>query len=128
MARFAVGMMMLLFPLFSFGAGLVPCGGPNEPPCNNICYVAELIDNVADWLVAISGVLVVLIIIFGGLILVVSGGNAGAKGSAKRFISTGLIGYAILLGAWVIVDTLLKFLIPGSSYGVNNPLMCGLVS
>ena len=86
--------------------------------------MGQLIDNVADWFVAVGGILVVLIIIGGGLMLVVSAGNVSAKMGARKIITTAVIGYAILLGAWMIVDTFLKFLIPGSSYGVANPLIC----
>jgi len=115
-------------PLISSAASIVPCNpkivnGVMVDNCG-ICEAGKLLLNVSDWLVMVSGILVVLIIIGGGLILVVSTGNVSAKGSARKLISTALIGYAILLGAWILVDTFMKFLIPGSSYGLNHPLIC----
>ncbi len=121
-------LVLFLFPLLTKAAGLVPC----EPSVLNgkivnecgFCQVGSLIKNVADWIGVVSGFIVVLVIIYAGLRMVYSIGNVSAKTDARRLISTAVIGYVIILGSWMLVDTFVKFLIPGSSYGINNPLIC----
>lgn len=41
--------IFFFFPFLTLGAGLVPCEGRNEPPCE-ICYFFVLIKNVIDFL------------------------------------------------------------------------------
>ncbi len=121
----AVIFTTFFMPLTSFAAGLVPCGGRGESPCDaNICYAGALIDNVGDWFVGIAGIVVIFLIIRGGLQLVLSMGSMTAKADAKRGISTAVIGYIILLMAWMLVDTLLKFFTIDPEWGVWNPFNC----
>ena len=120
--------VLFLFPALTKAAGLVSCepkvvAGKIVNECG-FCQAGVLIKNVTDWLGMVSGFVVVLIIIYAGLKMVYSVGNVSAKTDARRLISTAVIGYMIVLGAWILVDTLLKFAIPGSSYGINNPLFC----
>lgn len=82
---------------------LVPCGGPGQDPCE-FCHTVLLVQNVADWLVNISGILVTIIVIVMGVRLASSGGNVDAKSQARRFIATAVIGYMILLSAWFVID------------------------
>ena len=128
MKQLYILVVLFLFPSLTRSAGLVSCepqvlNGKIVDECG-FCQVGELIKNVADWIGMVSGFVVVLIIIYAGLKMVYSVGNVSAKTDARRLISTAVIGYMIVLGAWILVDTLLKFAIPGSSYGINNPLLC----
>ena len=116
-------------PVLAGAQGVVPCnpkmeGGIIVNDCG-FCQVGQLIKNGSDWVVKIAGILVVILIVYAGLRMIIAVGATSAKTDARRFITKVLIGYAILLGAWMLVDTFIKFLIPGSSYGVANPLMCG---
>lgn len=128
MKRLYILVVLFLFPSLTNSAGLISCepkvvAGKIVDECG-LCQVGELIKNVADWIGTVSGYIVVLIIIYAGLRMVYSVGNVSAKTDARRLISTAVIGYVIVLGAWMLVDTLLKFAIPGSSYGIGNPLLC----
>jgi Type IV secretion system pilin len=121
--------VLLSLPTLAGAQGVVPCNpkvvdGVLVDTCG-FCQVGQLIKNGSEWVVKICGILVVILIIYAGLRMVLAVGATSAKTDARRFITKVLIGYAILLGAWVLVDTFIKFLIPGSSYGVANPLMCG---
>ncbi len=125
MRSVAIFLLTLCVPLTTFGAGLVPCGGPGETACDkNICYVGVLIDNVSDWFVGLAGILIIFLIIRGGLQLVLSMGSVSAKADAKRGIATAIVGYILVLAAWMIVDTFLKFFTVDPEWGVWNPFDC----
>lgn len=118
----------LTFPTLVFGAGIVPCNpkivnGKLVDECS-FCEIGELIKNTSDWFVIVAGIFVTLVIIVAGLWMGMSVGNSSAKGWAKKTISTAIIGYIILLASWMLVDTLIKFIIPGSSFGAWNALFC----
>jgi hypothetical protein len=110
-----IGVVLSLTPATTNAAGLVPCGGPGEPPCQ-ACHVGELIINIFDWLGVVLGILVVIFIIVTGLYLVTSAGNMGAKAQAKQLISKVLVGYIVFLGGWMLVDLGLKILLRDETY------------
>ena len=125
MKKFWLPVVAYLLPLVTVAAGLVPCGGVNEPRCDSdICYLLKLLDNISDWFVGIAGILVVILIIVGGLKMVLSMGSVTAKTDARRFIVTALIGYAMILIAWMVVDTFLKFFTVNPAWGVWNTFSC----
>lgn len=120
--------LVWILPTVVGAQGLVPCNpklgadGKLADQCG-FCEVGKLILNLSDWVVYISGIIVVLLIIGGGLRLAMSQ-DVGAKATLRRLLTAALFGYMMVLGAWMIVDLFIKFLIPGSSYGVGNPLIC----
>ena len=125
MRQIAIFFTTLLMPLTSFGAGLVPCGGRGETPCDaNICYAGALIDNVGDWFVGIAGIFIIFLIIRGGLQIGLSMGSVTAKADAKRGIGVAVFGYILILAAWMVVDTFLKFFTVDPEWGVWNPFNC----
>ena len=118
-------LVVVALPDIALAAGLVPCGGPGEPQCES-CHVAILMVTVTEWLVAIMGIVAVLLIIYAGLRMVVSVGDVSAKQDAKTRISNVLVGYAILLAGWMLVDTVVKFMVTDQVYGVWNEIQCGV--
>ncbi len=116
--------VLFMLPTLASAAGLVPCGGAGEPVCENVCYLVLLIKNVANWLAIVFGIVAAIIIVVAGLKLVLSAGDASAKTSARRLISTALVGYMLILGGWFIVGTFLNFLVPGTSYLAWSTLEC----
>jgi soluble lytic murein transglycosylase-like protein len=107
----------------ALAAGLVPCGGPSEEPCQT-CHVVGLVTNIFNWLGSVLGILVVIFIIVSGVYLAMSGSNASAMGQTKHLIAKVLVGYIIFLGAWIVVDTGLKMLVDDATYGVWNAIQC----
>lgn len=124
MTKALLASILLLLPIFAWAAGLVPCGGAGEPACDDVCYLVLLIKNVANWLAIVFGLVAVITIVVAGLRLVLSVGDVSAKTSARRLISTALVGYALILGGWFIVGTFLNFLVPGTSYLAWSTLQC----
>jgi hypothetical protein len=116
-AFFAVIATLFAFP-DTASAQLVPC----ENDCNT-CDIITLLDNVFDWLVAILTIFFALIVVVSGLQMVTSVGNVSAKASAKKRVMNALVGLVLVLGAWVLVDLVLKTLLDGS-FGPWNSVQC----
>jgi len=104
--------------------GIIPCGrisdNPATPwdetaPCK-LCHVVPLASNVVDLLLKLAGVVALLMLAIGGLVYIVSSGNASALSSAKNAISKSLFGFVFVFIAWVIVNTLMII------FGFNDPL------
>jgi len=115
--------IFLLLPMIAFAAGLVPCGGVDEPMCQS-CHVLELINIVVNWLIAILTTVTALLIAYAGLRLVVSVGDVSAMTQAKTLISNCLIGFSIVLAGWLLIDLVLKSLVNDQVYGVWNVIQC----
>lgn len=125
----ALVVMVCIFivPVSVGAAGLVPaCGGAGEPPCQ-ACHVVVLVNNVVGWLVMILGVIAAILIVVAGARLVTSAGNSSAKEEAKSSMTNLLIGYLIVLAAWLVLDYGLRALLlqDGTySFGVWNQISC----
>ena len=115
--------VLMATPMLIMAAGLVPCGGPGEDPCQT-CHVVQLISLVVQYLVMILGVVVAILIMVSGIRLAVSVGDAGAKTKAKSMISSLLIGYVIVLAGWLLIDLGLRALLDSATYGVWNVIQC----
>ncbi len=108
-------------PMITYGA-LVPCDGVD---CST-CHIVTTVNGVVKWLVQIMVVLAGLILAWAGFTMVTSGGSSEKISHAKEMMVNALIGFIILLSAWLVVDTILKALVgetlPG--YGPWNEIQC----
>ncbi len=86
---------------------LIVCSGPD---CN-FAKVIELIRVVINDLTYLATLLTVIGCIYVGFKLVTSQGNAGALKDAKSRGTTLLLGYVIILAAWIIVHTITSTLL-----------------
>lgn len=126
MVKLAVLFLLLWMPLVSFaqtGDGseydLVTCSGPD---CN-LCTAVDMVDNIVDLLFTLLSIAAVLVLVFAGFKLVVSAGNPGAMSAAKSMITSVIVGFIIVLSAWLIVDTVMKALISEDvDFGVWNEI------
>ena len=97
--------------------GLVPCGrstnDPNTPepenaPCT-FCHFFVMLDRIIDWLIiVIAPIAALLFIVIGGFLILVSRGNPVMYQKGRNFIVWALIGVAVMLSAWVLVNTFLQ--------------------
>ena len=111
---------LLLAPAAVQARGLVPCGGydPSLPggrerPCN-IEDIFILVARVTNFLIAFAGVFAVYEIIGGGFWLIVSAGNEEAISKRKGQITAALMGFAMVLMAYMFVNTVVNFMITRS--------------
>ncbi|MCA9360284.1 hypothetical protein H6785_01740 [Candidatus Nomurabacteria bacterium] len=96
--------------------GLIPCEGTD---CNS-CHLVVLAENILGWLIGVMLVIFAITTAWAGFSLVTSGGNTSAKTEAKQKMTNALIGILIVMGAWLLVDTLMKSLLLGGEGELNN--------
>lgn len=88
--------------------GIIPCDGPD---CS-ACHVVQLGNNLIVVLVQLLTLVAIIMIVIAGFRLVMSGGNSEAWESAKKSFTNIIIGIILVLSAWLIVDTIMKALVP----------------
>ncbi len=121
-----LGVFVMVTP--ARAAGLVPCGGTGEPACQ-ACHVVELGQNILTWGITIMISVIVLIFAWGGLKMVMSAGNTEGVSEAKGMMTNSIIGFIILLSAWLVVDTILKLVLTDDQnvrhkMGMWNEISC----
>jgi len=101
---------ILFIPTFAdaqtVSGGIVPCSGPE---CQ-LCYVTKLVDNVLKFLVAAVAVIGALMFSVAGILWMANTGSEKRVSLAKQIFSAVFIGLILVLGAWLIIDSLLKVL------------------
>lgn len=78
-------------------------------------YVDKLeciLNNIAIVLYVVAGGIALIIILIGGITYMTAGGKEDSISKAKKIITNGLIGTAIVLCAGFILDLLAEFLAP----------------
>ena len=112
-------LVMLWLPLHSASAALVQCNPAVLGSCN-LCALLATIQAVVNFIISMGFVMVTLVAIFAGLSLYSSQGNPGAFSKAMGQLMNAAVGFAIMLSAWVIVNTVLHFFAKGSVLFWNN--------
>ena len=90
--------------------------GKIEGECDFKDFI-KLINDIINWIIGIAGVIFTISAIYGGFLYVTSGVNAGNKEKAKGILGNTLIGFIIILTAWLIVYTLVTMLVNDSIKG-----------
>ena len=108
-----LGATVLLPFGFLYAAGIIPCQGD---ACQ-LCSVIQLGQNVINFLMVLGVAVGVLMISIGGIQLVLSQGNESAKEKAKSRVWNVVIGFVIILTAYLIVNTVLTALTGKSLQG-----------
>ena len=75
--------------------------------------IRDSVNNVIQFTITLGTIFATLIIIWAGFKLVTSAGNPSAMQSAKKIITNVLIGFVLLLTAFLIVNTILGVIING---------------
>ena len=100
----AVFVGLAAVPLFVFAQGLVPCSGPDCQACD----LVKLGNNVISFLISIAAIIGAIMFAVAGFKMVISAGNESEVSAAKELMTNVVIGFVILLAAWLIVDTVMK--------------------
>jgi hypothetical protein len=112
----------LIFLPYLVGAeSLVPCDEVKRQ-CQ-ACDFITLATRIIKFLISIMAMLCAIVVAVAGFKIVTSGGEAGAITEARAMITNVVIGFVILLTAWLIVDTVIKLFI-GGNYGPWNNIDC----
>ncbi len=91
--------------------------------CNQCGYgdFVKTINNIINWVIASAGVIFTISAIWGGFLYILSGSNPSYKAKARNILTSTIIGFIIVLCSWLIVYTLLGFLVednPDSGKGI----------
>ena len=105
------------------GQGFIPCSGTTCSPCQLIV----LFNTVIKWFLTISFLIFAIVALVAGIKLVTQG-NPGALADAKKSFTNAFIGLIIILAAFLIVDTLMRYLVRDGGeirgYGPWQELKC----
>jgi hypothetical protein len=100
-------------------AGLVPCGGEGQDRCT-LCHLVVGIQGLLDYGRKIMTYVALAMIGVGGIMYTVSAGNEALMTQAKGLLGKVLVGFVIILGAWIIVNYSLILLSANGNLGVQN--------
>ena len=88
--------------------GLVPCGHGNNPA--NACTLCSFIvgfHNLVQFGLGLLITLTVVGIFFSGAMYIISSGNEQLITKAKTFLSASLVGFSLVLAAWLLVNVVM---------------------
>ena len=111
----AIFAALILFSVFSVvdannHTGLIPCDGSAENPCG-ICQLFELVSIIVNFITyKIAAPLATIMLIYGGVMLIISGGSEERKKKGLNAIWAAVWGLVIVFGAWLIVNTIINSL------------------
>lgn len=108
-------LILVIAPSLAFGAGMpekiVECDGVN---CT-ICDIAKVASNILNTAIFIAVFLSGILFAWAGGIYLTNIVNPSGIAKAKTFAGNVLIGLLIILGSWLVIDTIMRMLMP------NNP-------
>ena len=109
----AAGAFLYALPIYAATGGIF-----DEPQTQStgldIAGIKKLLSTVVDWLVIIGVVIAAIFIVTGGLKYMFAGGESEKADKAKTQLLNCIIGLAIVLGVYLIINTVLKLLGSGS--------------
>lgn len=114
-----LGVALVTLPLPADAAGLVPCGRNEDDvttsidetlPCT-VCHVILGGQGLITWGLGIMTVIAITIAFAMAVLYVVSAGDPGMMQTAKGGIFAALIGFGVMLSAWLIVNIVLTILV-----------------
>lgn len=125
-----VALLIFIFPDVTLAA-FVQCDGVgiNGMTECSACDFAVLGNEILRWLIGILFILFGVMATVAGFGLVTSGGNPDAIEKAKSKLLNAFIGIIIVLGAWLLVDTIMRMLLIGDDgviedYGPWSTIQC----
>ncbi|HLN18991.1 MAG TPA: pilin [Patescibacteria group bacterium] len=111
----AIFIFFILATSISYGAGIVPCGNSeNDTPCTT-CHLIKGISNLVNYGKNILIGVAIVGIVIAGIIYMMSSGSESMITTAKNCFKASLVGFAITIAAWLIVNTVLFWILPAKS-------------
>lgn len=98
--------LALATPAFAQGTGTV---GFEKPAEAKITDIGKLISTGISVVIIISGILVFVFLVWGGIEWLTSGGDKGKVESARNRIVSALVGLAIIAASWALVRIIAYF-------------------
>lgn len=114
------------FPQMALARGLVPCGGysddkgTREPPCN-VQFIFYMVARVTNWLISVAGIYAVYKIVQAGWGFTIALGNEEKLTQLKGQITDAVVGFVLVLMAYMMVNFVTNIAITGNLVTTNNP-------
>lgn len=93
--------------------------GVGKPEQAHITDIGRLISSGINVVIIISGILVFIFLVWGGIEWLTSGGDKGKTEAARNRITAALVGLAIIAASWALVRIIAYF------FGVDAGLTSG---
>ena len=108
MKKIILILFLIIFPVFTQAAGLVPCGmGPEEDPCT-FCHLFVLFSNVIQFIMfSFVPPVAVLMLVVGGIMYFFAGTSPSILKTATSIMTSVGIGLVIIFCSWIIINTVL---------------------
>ena len=90
----------------------IGCSGPDCQACN----VVKLVQNIILYAIGLTIPIAILLFAWAGILLFTSGGNPSRLEQAKKILQSALIGFVIVLGAYLIINTILMAIVNKNYY------------
>ncbi|MFA4818196.1 MAG: hypothetical protein WC608_05790, partial [Parcubacteria group bacterium] len=81
----------------------IPCTSSGDESKLCVNWIAEYIAGIYKYAVGIVGILATVVMMIGGVMWIMSGGNASTAGEAKSWITASLTGLIITLTSYMIL-------------------------
>ena len=98
--------LTLATPAFAQGTGTV---GFEKPAEAKITDIGKLISTGISVVIIVSGILVFVFLVWGGIEWLTSGGDKGKVENARNRIVSALVGLAIIAASWALVRIIAYF-------------------
>lgn len=119
-------------PLLDPNWHIVPDASELDPTCKEgaplgFAGALQLIQNVMNAMVSLGIVVFVLVIMFSGVLWILTSANPENHSKAKQILTNAVIGFLIMLSGWIIVDFVMKTLYDGDTAGFGpwNTILIG---
>ena len=114
---FLVTFLGTLTPLSVASAGIVPCGTRANPSPCTLCHIVVGGQKLIDWGLDVMTYIAIAVIVAMAVLYIVSTGNEALMSTAKSGIKAALIGFVVMLSAWLIVNTTLNIMVVDETDG-----------
>jgi len=109
-------LLLLFLPIIAnaqFLPTIVLCEGPTGDPKTECNYGALIggINRFLQFVIGFATVIAVVMFVYAGSLLIFSGGNKTQMDKAKTILRNVVVGFILVLAAWLIVFTILRSLI-----------------
>ncbi len=105
-----LAILLLMLPAVSF-AGLVPCGGTGQSPCDFKGLMTLVYTLIRFTLYDLAVPIAAIMFFYAGFLMIVPGGESGsARTKAKNIFTNAVLGLLAAAAAFLVVRTLLAIL------------------
>lgn len=116
-------MLAAVAPSLVGAQGVIPtivpekCQGANAATECGICQLAELVKNILNAAIFLAVIAAACLFAWTGFKFLTERDNSGSRTAAKKMFWNVMLGLIIILAAWLIVNTIMSFMVKGNLAG-----------